>query len=100
MLVIVGVIVGRVVPVPVTGAACHDCLRSVVWVDYYSVNHLLDAHIGHVDRRIAELVQLKAQLVELRQCCKHEQALGACGILQGLAAMTPGTGPQKRTHLG
>ena len=55
--------------------------------DCGAMNQLLDEHIAHVDVRIAELSQLKQQLSELRQRCQSEQAVDACGILQGLAAM-------------
>jgi Tfp pilus assembly protein PilN len=63
------------------------------------VNQVLDAHICHVDARIAELVQLKAQLDELRQRCQQTQELGACGILQGLAEMETAARPERHTHL-
>jgi len=51
------------------------------------VNHLLDAHIQHVDGRIAELLQLKEQLGRLRERCQQEREVSACGIIHGLAAM-------------
>jgi Tfp pilus assembly protein PilN len=63
------------------------------------VNHLLDDHIQHVDARIAELVQLKQQLL-LRQRCQREQAVDACGILQGLVEMETVARPERHTHLG
>lgn len=65
-----------------------------------AVNQLLDEHITHVDVRIAELSQLKQQLSELRQCCQSEQAVDACGILQGLASMETEPRHGRQTHLG
>ncbi len=64
------------------------------------VNQLLDEHIAHVDVRINELFQLKQQLNELRQRCQSEQAMDACGILQGLAAMEAEPRHERHTHLG
>ena len=64
------------------------------------VNTLLDDHIGHVDARIAELLHLKQQLGALRQQCQVEQAVDACGILRGLAAMEADTQVERHTHLG
>lgn len=49
------------------------------------VNGLLDAHIGHVSQRIAELRTLQKQLKELRQQCVGVRAAGHCGILAGLS---------------
>lgn len=84
----------------------HEEIRALLGLmaqpagDCGGVNQLLDEHIAHVDVRIAELSQLKQQLSELRQCCQREQAVDACGILQGLASM--GTEPRhkRHTHLG
>ena len=64
-----------------------------------AVNALLDAHIGHVDARIEELLQLKHQLSELRQQCQTEQGLDACGILRGLASMEANPVGKRHTHL-
>lgn len=64
------------------------------------VNQLLDEHIAHVDVRIDELSQLKQQLSELRQRCQSEQAMDACGILQGLTAMETEPRHERHTHLG
>lgn len=50
------------------------------------VNALLDAHIGHVTDRIAELRRLKAQLQGLRDRCDSINAGKDCGILAGLSA--------------
>ncbi|MFT7723478.1 MAG: Cd(II)/Pb(II)-responsive transcriptional regulator [Roseateles sp.] len=54
--------------------------------DCGDVNALLDAHIGHVSRRIRELRALEKQLVQLRRRCAEAQSADRCGILGGLAA--------------
>ncbi len=68
--------------------------------DCGGVNQLLDEHIAHVDVRMAELFQLKQQLSELRQRCQSDQAMDACGILQGLASMETEPRHERHTHLG
>ena len=65
-----------------------------------AINALFDQHMAHVDERIRELVQLKSQLDLLRRRCQTEQAVDACGILQGLAAMETEAKPERHTHLG
>ena len=50
-----------------------------------AVNALLDAHIGHVTDRIAELRRLKTQLQELRDRCVSVNSGKDCGILAGLS---------------
>ena len=62
------------------------------------VNHLLDAHIQHVDGRIAELLQLKQQLGMRRERCQQEREVSACGIISGLAAMGS-EGFERHQHL-
>ena len=49
------------------------------------VNALLDAHIGHVAARIAELKALEKQLQGLRRLCNATRAAKHCGILNDLA---------------
>ncbi len=84
----------------------HEEIRTLLgWMDQPAgdcsgVNQLLDQHIAHVDVRIAELLQLKQQLGELRQRCQHEQSVDACGILQGLASMETEPRHERLTHLG
>ncbi|MGC2517699.1 MAG: Cd(II)/Pb(II)-responsive transcriptional regulator [Burkholderiales bacterium] len=48
------------------------------------VNTVLDEHIGHVARRIAELKTMEGQLKELRQRCIKARAARDCGILNEL----------------
>lgn len=64
------------------------------------INDVFDQHIAHVDERMRELAQLKQQLTAIRQRCQSEQAVDACGILQGLAAMETEHKPERHTHLG
>ncbi|MBI3343781.1 MAG: Cd(II)/Pb(II)-responsive transcriptional regulator [Gammaproteobacteria bacterium] len=84
----------------------HEEIRALLGLmdqpagDCGGVNQLLDEHIAHVDVRIAELSQLKQQLSELRQCCQREQAVDACGILQGLASMKTEPRHKRHTHVG
>lgn len=68
--------------------------------DCGGINDVFDQHIAHVDARMRELAQLKQQLTAIRQRCQSEQAVDACGILQGLAAMETGQKPERHTHLG
>ena len=75
-------------------------LKDAPAEDCGAVNTLLDDHIGHVDARIAELLHLKQQLGALRQQCQVKQAVDACGILRGLAAMEADTQVERHTHLG
>ncbi|MDA8128246.1 MAG: Cd(II)/Pb(II)-responsive transcriptional regulator [Betaproteobacteria bacterium] len=49
------------------------------------VNALLDAHIGHVSKRIRELRALEKQLQGLRERCCEIRSVEECGILSGLA---------------
>ena len=48
------------------------------------VNALLDEHIGHVARRIAELKVLERELKELRGQCRVVRTAQDCGIMQSL----------------
>jgi Cd(II)/Pb(II)-responsive transcriptional regulator len=48
------------------------------------VNDLLDAHIGHVSRRIRELRTLEKQLKELQHRCGAARPAQECGILSEL----------------
>nr|WP_315226781.1 Cd(II)/Pb(II)-responsive transcriptional regulator [uncultured Albidiferax sp.] len=68
--------------------------------DCGAVNAVFDQHMAHVDERIRELAQLKLQLTALRERCGSAQAVDACGILQGLAAMQVEAQPARHTHLG
>ena len=56
-------------------------------------------HIGHVETRMAELVLLKNQLLELRQRCRGGES-GHCSILQGLTDMETLPASPRHTHLG
>ncbi|SAK92985.1 MerR family transcriptional regulator [Caballeronia arationis] len=65
-----------------------------------AVNSLVDEHIGHVDARIKELLQLKSQLTALRKRCPGERLVEDCGIMQGLVTMETGTQRPRPTHVG
>lgn len=65
-----------------------------------SVNALLDAQIGHVDARLAELTHLREQLTQLREQCVGEHSVEDCGIVHGLATMETAAPVAKRTHVG
>ncbi len=49
-----------------------------------SINELIDAHLAHVQSRVAELKALEAQLTALRGQCQTAQATRDCGILRVL----------------
>ncbi|KAB0601761.1 Cd(II)/Pb(II)-responsive transcriptional regulator [Castellaniella defragrans] len=84
----------------------HDEIRALLGMidhparDCGPINHLLDEHIAHVDVRLRELQDLQRQLVELREQCRAEQPVDACGIVQGLARMETADGPARNTHIG
>jgi Cd(II)/Pb(II)-responsive transcriptional regulator len=63
------------------------------------VNTLLDEHIGHVTRRIAELRSLQRELKELRSRCASAQPSGHCGILSGIAEAAHDPPASRPTHL-
>ena len=65
-----------------------------------AINTLIDEHIAHVDMRIDELKQLKAQLTALREQCQTEQAVEDCGIVHGLTDMEVSASRSRHTHLG
>ena len=54
------------------------------------VNVLLDEHIGHVKKRIAELSGLEKRLKTLRLQCTQPGAAKRCGILSGLVSKKGG----------
>jgi len=82
----------------------HDEIRAVLALaerggaDCGPINDVFDTHIAHVDERIGELQQLKAQLAELRARCTG--AGRDCGILHGLSEMQVDERPERHTHLG
>lgn len=50
------------------------------------VNLMMEKHIHQVETRISELIQLREQLVSLRDCCTDERTVEHCGILKSLTA--------------
>lgn len=65
-----------------------------------AINDVFDQHIAHVETRIQELQQLKQSLTQLRERCRSEAGVDACGILHGLAEMDSEPRPERHTHLG
>ena len=61
------------------------------------VNDLVDAHIEHVNKRIAVLQSLEAQLLALRQSCAAAEDDAACQILEQLNKSRPETAPTDAT---
>jgi len=53
--------------------------------DCAPVDALIDAHIGHVAARIAELKSLKKELDAIRAHCAGRRPAGACGIIETLS---------------
>ena len=53
--------------------------------DCGEVNTLLDKHIHHVESRVEAMLQLKQNLILLREKCSESRTVEECGILQGLS---------------
>lgn len=72
-------------------------LRDSPANDCGEVNRLLDDHIGHVARRIGELLSLQRHLKELRARCNLPRRIDQCAILSGLdsAAQEPARPPRR-----
>jgi Cd(II)/Pb(II)-responsive transcriptional regulator len=49
------------------------------------VNELVDQHIGQIDRQIAELITLRAELSQLRATCDSTRPAASCEILKQLS---------------
>jgi Cd(II)/Pb(II)-responsive transcriptional regulator len=63
-----------------------------------AVNELLDAHLGHVVKRIRELRALKRQLEALRTRCNGGQTGSRCGILHELGQALDAGGAADRKY--
>jgi len=63
------------------------------------VNTLIAEHLDHVSIRIVELTRLRDELQGLLQRCSDE-AVSACGIVQGLAELDTDRLTDRRSHLG
>ena len=59
------------------------------------VSSILDQHIGHVTTRLAELKNLRRQLVELRQRCAAGGTATDCGILSEISTMARRSKPPR-----
>jgi Cd(II)/Pb(II)-responsive transcriptional regulator len=83
----------------------HDEIRTLLQAvdgpaaDCGAINALVGDHLDHVNARIEELEQLKAQLTVLRHRCTTEQPVEDCGIMQGLASMESGNLRSSATHV-
>lgn len=49
------------------------------------VNELVDQHIDHIDRQVAELVRLRSELSQLRATCDSTRPAASCEILKQLS---------------
>lgn len=63
------------------------------------VDALLMEHGRHVDERIAELKELKKQILEIRTSCLGSGSIGDCGALEALR-QTTGANPSRRGNHG
>lgn len=82
----------------------HDEIRALLAVrdgpeeKCDEVNTLLDAHIGHVARRIRELRALERELKELRSQCHTVRAVRDCGIMKSLGRPAGRATPTGEDH--
>ena len=69
----------------------------------HEVNQLLDEHIGHVSKRVAELKELETHLTMLRRLCTRVRTTKDCGILNELVLhsrkQNKRTGHAHRAHV-
>ena len=63
------------------------------------VDAALDAHIGHVSRRIRELRTLEKELRALRARCTEAREAQACGILAELATVSQAPRKAGKAHV-
>ncbi|MFN0162885.1 MAG: Cd(II)/Pb(II)-responsive transcriptional regulator [Burkholderiales bacterium] len=63
------------------------------------VNTVLDDHIAHVERRMADLSSLHTQLRRLRAQCRKEARAEQCGILWSLVHQTPNAQERPAGHI-
>ncbi|WP_163647668.1 Cd(II)/Pb(II)-responsive transcriptional regulator [Modicisalibacter sp. 'Wilcox'] len=72
--------------------------------DCAEVDALIDAHIGHVENRLAQLESLRGALLELRARCRGDGGTQDCGILRELAQPADEEGgdapPSAVEHIG
>jgi len=73
--------------------------RSAAYENCGEVNALLETHIGHVKKRIAELQNLERQLKTLREKCSSVRSAEHCGILQGLGGPADGRDASRGNHV-
>ncbi len=73
-------------------------LRDAPQADCAAADALLDAHLGHVRQRIAELRALQRELQALRAQCSGDGDAAHCGVLRGLQGALPGTPAPAARH--
>jgi Cd(II)/Pb(II)-responsive transcriptional regulator len=84
----------------------HDEVRSLLetadnpGIGCGAVDALIDEHIDHVNTRIDELLQLRAQLTTLRERCGGARPVEDCGIIHELTSMETAQPKSKASHLG
>ncbi len=66
--------------------------------DCSAINNLIEEHLGHVQRRIAELAQLEQQLQRIKQNCSGTHRPEDCTIAKNLASLE-GTSLSSASHL-
>ncbi|OWT65556.1 Cd(II)/Pb(II)-responsive transcriptional regulator [Candidimonas nitroreducens] len=73
--------------------------RDTPMQDCGEVNTLLDKHIGQVEVRVEALLQLKRNLLALREKCSGTRAAASCGILQGLSDCACHAAPENSAEI-
>jgi Cd(II)/Pb(II)-responsive transcriptional regulator len=66
-------------------------IRDTPQGDCSAVSIFLDEHLNRIAVRIAEIEQLRSQLISLSRRCSGSQTAGQCGILQELGSREPGS---------
>ena len=75
-------------------------LRDLPLDQCQGVNAVIDEHIEHVEARLAGLLALQTQLVELRARCQSTDPAEACAILQRLEVNGAVSAPDEASHVG
>ncbi|MGQ7247418.1 Cd(II)/Pb(II)-responsive transcriptional regulator [Halomonas sp. V046] len=75
--------------------ACHDDPSQPC----DQADGLIDAHLGHVAERIAQLERLKTELESLRERCGGHRTAAECGILNELSQPLEGASSNTEAHV-